>query len=278
MTSDEVAAWNRGFTAGMVHAHEECADALHAKSAMSGTGRVMSEASMADFKTALSIADSLDSSDPDFDDCTKASAMLRAQHIEIEQLGEEVASLRNALNRYFERPIVRALFHDSIMELEPAISSYPPSYSYGYEEAKNAAGLLGAKADTEIARLTVALKAAQDALRDAIQDCKVAYDKGREDAVLPRSGIEAICANWLDNTLLNVAFGEKQAEAIIKEILKVALHTLEHVIEIRYNTSISGAMRWACSQEAPIRLGYEVVCSAAYFMVGNQKLSDTVMQ
>ena len=99
---------------------------------------------------------------------------------EIEKLDEEVASLRNALSRYSERAAM-SFIHDQIMALKPYPAFHASSYDYGFETAKHAAGLIGARADLEIARLTITLEAAQGALKDAIQDCKVAYDKGRED-------------------------------------------------------------------------------------------------
>ncbi len=99
---------------------------------------------------------------------------------EIEKLDEEVASLRNALSRYSERAAM-SFIHDQIMSLKPSLAFYASPCDHGFEAAKNAAGLIGARADLEIARLTITLEAAQGALKDAIQDCKVAYDKGRED-------------------------------------------------------------------------------------------------
>ena len=95
---------------------------------------------------------------------------------EIEKLDEEVASLRNALSRYSERAAM-SFIHDQIMALKPYPAFHASSYDYGFETAKHAAGLIGAKADLEIARLTIALDAAQGALKDAIQDCRSHSDQ-----------------------------------------------------------------------------------------------------
>ncbi len=51
-----------------------------------------------------------------------------------------------------------SFIHDQIMALKPYPAFHASSYDYGFETAKHAAGLIGAKADLEIARLTIALE------------------------------------------------------------------------------------------------------------------------
>lgn len=79
--------------------------------------------------------------------------------------------------------------HDEIIALDPKRQTHTLPFACGYDEAKHDAAKLAIKADAEIARLSVALEAAKNALKEAIQDCREAYDKGRADQAvddLPR--------------------------------------------------------------------------------------------
>jgi DNA-binding XRE family transcriptional regulator len=71
--------------------------------------------------------------------------------------------------------------HDEILDIRGDTEENNDKYYLGLSDAKQEAAALAIKYDAEIARLSVALEAAQSALKEAIQDCSEAYDKGRAD-------------------------------------------------------------------------------------------------
>jgi len=71
--------------------------------------------------------------------------------------------------------------HDEIIDIRGDTEENNDKYYLGLSDAKQEAAALAIKSDAEIARLSVALEAAQSALKEAIQDCSEAYDKGRAD-------------------------------------------------------------------------------------------------